>query len=70
MKINYLPSKATVKPETGLPDVKTVNLFSIPAMPLTRPPPCAEILMLIQMLFKIITVQTNEQTKKQRKNRT
>ena len=41
-----LPSNATVKPETGLPDVNTVNLFSIPAMPLIRPPPCAEILIL------------------------
>lgn len=40
----YLPSKATVRPETGLPEVKTLNLFSMPAMPLIRPLPWAEML--------------------------
>ena len=47
-----IPSKATVNPDTGFPDVKTVNLFSIPAMPLTKPPPCAEILIIAIQKWK------------------
>lgn len=53
----FLPSKATVSPETGFPEVKTLNLFSMPAMPLIRPLPCAEMLMMNGLLWTVWRLQ-------------
>ena len=58
MKITlHLPSKATVNPETGFPEVNTENLFSTPAMPLIRPPPCAEMLIVDKVGVLVVSTK-------------